>query len=178
MKAGRRTPASGRITIAALVLACGAGAAVAFSAASSRMEAVRAAAALAAGGGLASSIDPNADPASGKVFGEFEDLGYLERRIAKAPAMKKWNDEQAWDGLSGATIQAKTMGPGVPDRIVLLEGRAVAYADGFGQYWCDLPPGTYTLVGRCEGYRDAEVRLEVKPRSVIYANFYLRKKAD
>jgi hypothetical protein len=132
----------------------------------------------ASGGGIVREGDQEGSADQGRVFGEFEDLGLFERELRKRPTTAGWNDKQVWDGLSGATIQAKTMGPKVPDRVVLLDGEILAYADGFGQYWLALPPGTYSLTGRCEGYEDAIISVEVRRASTSYANFYLERKKN
>ncbi len=113
---------------------------------------------------------------AGKVYGEFQDRALFERFVAGHPEMKGWSERAVWDGLSGATIQAKTMGRPVPARLVLLGNRVIAAADGFGQFWVSLPPGRYVLTGRCAGYEDAEVEVEVTAVSATYANFYLKKK--
>jgi hypothetical protein len=135
-----------------------------------------AAATAALGSGFVHETDPEADPEKGRIYGEFEDLFFFEKTLSKKPDMAAWSDKDVWDGLSGATIQSKTMGSGVPDRMVLLDEKILAYADGFGQFWIALAPGSYSLIGRCEGYEDGVMKIEVKPRSVNYANFYLRKK--
>jgi hypothetical protein len=139
-------------------------------------EAKLAAATAASGKGVVQENDPKADPEKGRIYGEFEDLGFFEKTISKKPEMAAWSDKDVWDGLSGATIQSKTMGPEVPDRMVLLDEKIIAYTDGFGQFWVALPPGAYSLVGRCDGYEDGVIKIDVKPQSVNYANFYLRKK--
>lgn len=165
-----------------LAIAC-AFAALALSCSGGDPETARLAAqGAAAGGGIVVEADPEggpeADSGQGKVFGEFEDLGFFERALRKRPEMAHWSDRQVWDGLSGATIQAKTMGPSVPDRVVLLDGKELAYADGFGQFWLALPPGSYSLTGRCEGYRDAVIELEVQPGMATYANFYMARQKE
>jgi hypothetical protein len=111
----------------------------------------------------------------GKVFGEFEDASLLAEAFEAVPAMRRWSDRELCEGLSGATIQAKTMGR-VPDRIVLEKGRRVAYADGYGQFFVALKPGVHELVGRCKGYRDAKARVELRAGSEKYVIFSLEKK--
>jgi hypothetical protein len=112
----------------------------------------------------------------GKVYGEFEDQKLFEESLAASPEKRAWSEKQVWDGLSGATIQAKTFGKPVPDREVILGGKVLAYADGFGQYWLRLPPGPYELIGRCKGYRDAKAAVAVTPGSIQYLNFYLERR--
>jgi hypothetical protein len=114
--------------------------------------------------------------APGRVYGEFEDAGLFGEALEAKPEMKAWSQKQVWDGLSGATIQAKTFGKPVPDRIVLEGGKVLAYADGFGQFWVSLAPGPHLLTGRCKGYKDAAVTVEIAPGSTSYLNFYLKKR--
>jgi hypothetical protein len=112
----------------------------------------------------------------GKVYGEFEDSGLFEAAKGKSPVMAAWSEKDVMDGLSGATIQSKTMGPKTGRGLVLLSGKKIAYADGFGQFWIALAPGRYSLLGRCPGYKDARIEVEVKAGENAYANFYMRKK--
>lgn len=168
----RAAPAFTSVASAALAVAV---ALVLFCSCANREAARQAAQRAASGGGIVSEGNQEGSPDQGKVFGEFEDMGLFERALRKRPATAGWNDKEVWDGLSGATIQAKTMGPKVPDRVVLLDGEILAYADGFGQYWLALPPGSYSLTGRCEGYEDAVIDVEVRRASTSYANFYLER---
>jgi hypothetical protein len=116
------------------------------------------------------------DVAGGTVYGEFEDQKLYESSLKANADMVAWSGKEIFDGYTGATIQAKTYGRPVSDRVVLIDGKIAAYADGFGQFWIRLAPGAYTLVGRCRGYRDYSVEIDVPPGSVQYVNFYLRKK--
>jgi hypothetical protein len=112
----------------------------------------------------------------GKVYGEFEDAALFEAAKGQSPEMAAWSEKDVMDGLSGATIQAKTMGPKTGRGLVLLSGKKIAYADGFGQFWIALPPGRHSLLGRCPGYKDARIEVEVESGENAYANFYMRKK--
>jgi len=128
--------------------------------------------------GISGSVDgtPAGDTSRfGAVFGEFQDDELYRRSVDAAPAMKRWTGKELVDGLSSATIQAKTMGHAVPDRIVLLNGQPVAWADGFGQFWLSLPPGTYRLTGRCGGYADCDVTVACTEGSREYLNFFMKK---
>jgi hypothetical protein len=121
-----------------------------------------------------------ADPADtadyGRVYGEFQDASLYRGAVGKSPEMADWSDRDICDGLSGATLQAKTLGSKLGDRIILLDGKKTAFADGFGQFWLSVPEGTYTLTGRCRGYADASVKITVEPRSKQWVNLYLEKK--
>jgi hypothetical protein len=110
------------------------------------------------------------------VRGEFEDASLFAKALAERPEMVSWSAKEICDGLSGATLQNKDFGGKLPDRTVLLNGKVLAYSDGFGQYWIALPPGTYALVGKCRGYRDARAELIVAPGSEPYVNFFLERR--
>jgi hypothetical protein len=111
----------------------------------------------------------------GLVYGEFEDARLFFRELAKRPEMASWTAKEIFDGLSGATIQYKTYNRKVADRIVLVDGQVAAQADGFGQFWIELQPGTYKIRGACAGFKDTEAVLDIKPGSKHYLNFFLRK---
>jgi len=117
-----------------------------------------------------------ADASLAKVFGEFEDMGLFDAGIAKNPEMKNWNEKNVCDGSSGATIQVKSLGIGTGRGEVFLDGKKVADADGFGQFWFALSPGTYALVGKCPGYKDVPVGITVSAGEVAYRNFYMIKR--
>ncbi len=87
--------------------------------------------------------------------------------------MKTRSPKEICDGLSGATLQNKDYKRALGDRTVLLDGKPVAYADGFGQYWLALPAGRHVLVGRCRGFRDARIEVSVEAGADLYANFFL-----
>jgi hypothetical protein len=143
--------------------------------------AIAAAIAACAGSARASPAAPAQAPGPpgselGKVRGEFEDAGRFAKAADLAPEMKAWSAREVCDGLSGATLQNKDYERPLGDRIVLLDGKPLAYADGFGQYWLSLPPGRYVLVGRCRGYRDAKAEIIVEAGSEQYLNFYLERR--
>jgi len=110
---------------------------------------------------------------TGRVSGEFEDSGLFAASAKKKPAMKAWSEKEVWDAASGATIQTKTLGPNTGRGQVLLDGKVIAEADGFGQFWLDLPPGDYDLVGACRGYADKTVHVTVVANEERWYNFYL-----
>lgn len=136
---------------------------------------------LAGAGSLAAQTAPKAG-GTVKVYGEFEDLFLFQQALKETPEMAGWSDEEVWDGLSAATLQAKTLEREVPDRIVWLgsledlrQGKAtiLAYGDGFGQFWFKLPPGTWTVTGSCEGYQPQERTVTLVAGQTSYLNFYL-----
>lgn len=107
------------------------------------------------------------------VYGEFHDAGLFAQSLKAKPEMAEWNDEKLWEGGTGATIQAKTFGRPVGKAAVLLDGRVIAVADGFGQFSAELPGGDYVLTGTCEGYESQELQLSLKAGEKIYVNFIL-----
>lgn len=110
-----------------------------------------------------------------KIYGEFQDMEQYKASLEGNPALKDWTDKQLFDGLSGATMQFKTFGIDLPPCIVLHGEEILGYADGFGQFWISLAPGTYTLTGRCEGYKDTEIELTVQAGEKYYINFIMPK---
>jgi hypothetical protein len=111
----------------------------------------------------------------GLVYGEFEDAGLFRRELGKRPEMASWTAKEIFDGLSGATIQYKTYNRKVAERFVLVDGEIAAQADGFGQFWIELPPGAYTLTGTCKGFKDAEATIDIRPGTKHYLNFFLKR---
>ncbi|MDA3890874.1 MAG: carboxypeptidase-like regulatory domain-containing protein [Salinivirgaceae bacterium] len=113
--------------------------------------------------------------AIGRVYGEFHDANLYDQQLIENPSLSEWNELELWEGVSGATIQKKTM-PEIGDRTVTLGDSLVAYSDGFGQYWFKIQCGTYQIKGICDGYKDKEQTIVVKPDDRIYVNFILENK--
>lgn len=113
---------------------------------------------------------------TGKIYGEFQDKSLYEKSLKANPEMKTWTDQELWDGLSGATMQTKDFGEGLPECTVWLGKEQVATADSFGQFWVRLPAGTYTLTGKCAGYRDTSVTVTVEAGGKAWVNFVMPKK--
>lgn len=109
----------------------------------------------------------------GRVYGEFQDGNLYQQRLIAKPEISNWNSKELFDGISGATLQEKTLGHEIGDRIVTLGDSLVAYSDGFGQYWFEIQCGTYPLSASCDGYFDRVQTIEVKPDEKIYVNFIL-----
>lgn len=112
----------------------------------------------------------------GQVYGEFEDAQLFASALKKKPAMKSWSDEKLFDALSGATIQVKTLGPGTARGEIWQGSTRIAVADGWGQFWFALEPGTWKLVARCEGYEDQPFEIRLEAGSSQYRNVYLDRK--
>ena len=113
----------------------------------------------------------------GTVYGEFHDASLFAKSAERRPEINRWNDEQLWEGGTGATIQAKTFGHAVGKASVLLNGKEIAAADGWGQFTVKLSPGTYSLVGICEGYGEQRLDIEVKSGEKMYVNIILKPSA-
>jgi len=114
-----------------------------------------------------------ASDAKGRVYGEFQDGNLYQQRLIAKPEISNWNSKELFDGISGATLQEKTLGYEIGDIIVSLGDSLVAYSDGFGQYWFEIQCGTYPLSGSCDGYKDMVQTIKVKPDENIYVNFIL-----
>jgi hypothetical protein len=110
-----------------------------------------------------------------KVYGEFQDAALYADNLKQRPEMAGWSDKELFDGLTGATLQTKTFGRGLPPCTVHRGEKIIAYADGFGQFWVSLAPGTHILTGRCRGYRNVNVEVNVKAGGKYYINFIMPK---
>ena len=113
------------------------------------------------------------DSTTGKVFGEFQDLVLFNDSLQTNPSLKFWDARDIFDGVTGATLQSKTLLYEVPDRTVLLDDSILAVSDGFGQFWFEMQCGTYCLKGCCEGYQEATQVIKVLPNTRNYVNFFL-----
>jgi hypothetical protein len=113
------------------------------------------------------------DPTPCRVYGEFQDRDAFDDSLGTHPAMGQWSDRQVVDAITGATLQTKTLHYEVPDRIVTLGDSMLAMADGFGQFWFRIRPGTYTLTGRCEGYESLTKTVNLFPGDQNYVVFFL-----
>lgn len=118
-----------------------------------------------------------------RVYGEFQDQACFDETLAEDPLLAEATEQELYDGLSGATLQTKTLGREVPGRWVCLagpdgkpRGEPVAWSDGFGQYWLVLPPGTWTLVAGCEGWENAVRTVTLTEGKDVCLNFFLRSR--
>lgn len=115
------------------------------------------------------------DSRTGKIFGEFQDAAWFRQSTLQDTTLLHWDEKQVFDGGTGATLQAKTFGPELPDRMVFLDDSLLAFADAWGQYGITMPRGTYPLTGACEGYKSQTRVVKVPPNGRVYLNFYLWK---
>jgi hypothetical protein len=113
------------------------------------------------------------DSATGKVYGEFQDGDFWIQMLNEGADLADWDAESVWAGVTGATLQSKTVGFLVPDRTVALEDSVLAFTDGFGQYWFRIPNGTYPFTGSCEGYQSVTKVVTVPANDRVYLNFIL-----
>lgn len=127
--------------------------------------------------GKLTTLDFNliADETNGRVYGEFHDSTLFSQQLAVNPSMLEWNSKELFDGISGATLQEKTLNHEVPERKVKIGNCQVACSDGFGQYWFTVQCGTYPLNGSCDGYNEKQQIIVVKPNDRLYVNFVLEK---
>ncbi len=112
----------------------------------------------------------------GKVFGEFQDLILFNQNAVDNPKLKTWDEEQVYDGVTGATIDKFGFHHDVPERKVISDDTILTVSDGYGQYYFKIQSGTYLLTGSCDGYADTSREIKVLPGSSNYVNFFLRKK--
>lgn len=111
--------------------------------------------------------------ATGRITGEFQDLHLLDILKTTDPSLADWGPQEVYDGVTGATLQAKTLGRDVPDRTVSISDSIWAYTDGWAQFRIILPAGTHVLTGSCEGYRSVTQTVTVEPDARHYVNFLL-----
>lgn len=116
------------------------------------------------------------DSSTGRIYGEFQDIIIFNNSLEIDSSLTDWDAKQIFEGVTGATIQRKTLLYDVPDRKVYLSDSLLAISDGFGQYWFEIQCGTYCIKGSCEGYNDATQVIKVLPNTRIYVNFFLARK--
>lgn len=117
----------------------------------------------------------NNDSRSGRLYGEFQDVTLYEEQLLSNPSLANYNSKEIFDGISGATLQAKYLQYEVPPREVFLGDSLVATSDGFGQYWVNLPNGTYPFTATCQGYKSITTQFKIYPDSIQYLNFFLER---
>jgi len=116
---------------------------------------------------------PQASARTCAIYGEFQDARLFRSKAVRNPRMSGWTAREIFDGATGATIQAKTYGRAVPDRIILVDGEEAAYADGFGHFWLELEPGEHQIEGRCAGFEEARISLLLEAGSSVHLAFLL-----
>ena len=116
------------------------------------------------------------DSTTGRIYGEFQDMTLFSQNLETNPDLADWGNRQVFEGVTGATLQTKTMHYDVPDRCVFLGDSLLAYSDAFGQFWLEIQCGTYPITGSCEGYFDKSRVITVLPDTRHYLNFFLFRK--
>ncbi len=113
------------------------------------------------------------DSATGKVYGEFQDEILWNQMLNEKPYLANWDADSVWAGVTGATLQTKTLGYEIPPRTIRLGDSLLAYTDGFGQYWFRIQGGTYPITGSCDGYQSVTKVVKAIPDQKVYLNFIL-----
>jgi len=113
------------------------------------------------------------DTTQSRVYAEFHDLFLFRQMLEDDPSLDTWTQKEMFDGVTGATIQSKTLRYEIPDRTVHLGDSLLAVTDGYAQCWFDLQIGTYPIIGKCEGYQDTTFVVHVPADNRIYINFFL-----
>jgi hypothetical protein len=113
------------------------------------------------------------DSSTGRVYGEFHDTALFAQSLATHPGMINWSGKEIFEGVTGATIQSKTLQRQAPERRVFCGDSLLAVSDDFGQYWLEMPSGACLLKGACEGYGEAAKVVRVLPNDRVYVNFFL-----
>jgi hypothetical protein len=117
----------------------------------------------------------SADTSYGKVFGEFQDIAIFRQKAVNRPELNTWDEQEVYDGITGATIYKIGYPDPIPARTVSLEDSVITVADAFGQYYMKMQCGTYLITGACEGYKSYSKIIKVLKDTKTYMNFYLEK---
>jgi hypothetical protein len=117
----------------------------------------------------------------GFLYGEFQDAYFFDSLIVEHPEMSEWDEEEIFEGTTGATIIDKNLHLDVERAEVFLNDSLLDRADDWGVYGAALPAGSYTLRGSCAGgenlqYDDNIINVEILPDSIHYYNFFLSRK--
>lgn len=115
------------------------------------------------------------DSSIGSVRVEFQDDSLFQHQLAENPDLINWTMQDIFDGVTGATLQSKTLRMNLPLRTIYIGETLVAVADEFAQSWFDLQSGTYPFVGKCEGYQNAHAVIHVKRAEHVYIAFLMKR---
>lgn len=113
------------------------------------------------------------DSSTGRVYGEFHDTALFARSLETQPEMITWDAKEIFEGVTGATIQSKTLRRQAPERQIFCGDSLLAVSDDFGQFWLEMPSGACELKGVCEGYGEVTKIVRVLPDARVYINFFL-----
>ncbi|MBN2102941.1 hypothetical protein JW835_02770 [bacterium] len=115
------------------------------------------------------------DRSTGRIYGEFHDIPLFNEIIQNEPEKLTWDDQQMFEGTTGATIQKKWLHYDIPQIYLYLGDSLISGCDAFGQFWCELQSGTYPIRGTCGGYQDAVQVVKVLPDEKTYVNFFMER---
>ena len=113
------------------------------------------------------------DATTGRVLAEFQDMFLFAEVLAEIDSLANWSDKEMFEGVTGATLQSKTLRRELPERRVFLGDSLLAISDDFGQCWFNLQIGTYPVRATCDGYEDTEQVIRVLPDEKNYVIFFL-----
>ena len=113
------------------------------------------------------------DSQTGRVYAEFQEGVLFQNQLEQDSTLSHWNDQEMWQGVTGATLQSKTLRRDLPPRQVFLGDSLVAVTDDFGQCWFELQRGTYPFTATCDGYADTTRVLKIRGNERTYAIFVL-----
>ncbi len=115
------------------------------------------------------------DSSTGSLRVEFQDDALFQQQIIENPDLLNWSMQDIFDGVTGATLQSKTLRMHLPPRMIYIGDTFVAVTDEFAQSWFDLQSGTYPFVGKCDGYQDAHAVVRVQAGEKVYVAFLMKK---
>lgn len=110
---------------------------------------------------------------AGRVYGEFQNILALEQKIEENNDIANWNEEQIYDGVTGATILEDNSSTEFQHAELFIGNSLTDYGDVYGQYWIKIQYGTYPITGKSEGYASKTQIVKILPDSRIYKNYYL-----
>ncbi len=113
------------------------------------------------------------DSQTGRVYAEFQEGVLFQNQLAQDSTLSQWNEQEMWQGVTGATLQSKTLRRDLPPRQVFLGDSLVALTDDFGQCWFELQRGTYPFTAACDGYADTTRVIRIIGNERTYAIFVL-----
>ncbi|MBN1480646.1 carboxypeptidase regulatory-like domain-containing protein [candidate division KSB1 bacterium] len=78
------------------------------------------------------------DSSTGRVYAEFQDNTLLQEALMTDSSLSEWSEKELFDGVTGATLQSKTLRMKLPDRKIFFADSLIAISDDFGQCWITL----------------------------------------
>jgi hypothetical protein len=113
------------------------------------------------------------DVSTGRVYAEFQDNFLFRQELQTDSSMAAWNAQELFDGVTGATLQSKTLRMELPSRQIFIGDSLISITDDFAQAWFDVQAGTYPLRGACEGYVDSTQVVRIVQDERVYVTFFL-----